>query len=218
MRHKGKITSWKNNKGFGFIAPLDGGHKVFVHISAFKNRSHRPDIGEVVTYSVTKDAQGRTQAVNAALAGDKPSKTSAKSPSRITVFFAWLFLIVVGISVFVTGLPFMFLIVVGISVFVTGLPFIILGAYLFISTVTFLAYAIDKSSAQAGHWRIGENTLQLLALAGGWPGALLAQQTLRHKSRKGSFRVVLWIAVLLNCAGFAWLHTDEGRTFLQQLF
>ena len=201
MRHKGKITSWKNNKGFGFIAPLDGGHKVFVHISAFKNRSHRPDIGEVVTYSVTKDAQGRTQAVNAALAGDKPSKTSAKSPSRITVFFAWLFLIVVGISVFVTGLP-----------------FIILGAYLFISMVTFLAYAIDKSSAQAGHWRIGENTLQLLALAGGWPGALLAQQTLRHKSRKGSFRVVLWIAVLLNCAGFAWLHTDEGRTFLQQLF
>jgi len=200
MRHKGKITSWKNNKGFGFIAPLDGGHKVFVHISAFRNRSHRPDIGEVVTYSVTKDAQGRTQAVNAALAGDKPSKMSAKSPSRATVFFAWLFLIVVGISVFVTGLP-----------------FIILGVYLFISTVTFLAYAIDKSAAQAGHWRIGENTLQLLALVGGWPGALLAQQILSHKSRKGSFRVVLWIAVLLNCAGFAWLHTDEGRTFLQQL-
>jgi uncharacterized membrane protein YsdA (DUF1294 family)/cold shock CspA family protein len=201
MRHKGKITSWKNNKGFGFIAPLDGGHKVFVHISAFRNRSHRPDIGEVVTYSVTKDAQGRTQAVNAALAGDKPSKMPAKNPSRTPVIFAWLFLIVVGISVFVTGFP-----------------FIILGVYLFISTVTFLAYAIDKSAAQAGHWRIGENTLQLLALAGGWPGALLAQQILRHKSRKGSFRVVLWIAVLLNCAGFAWLHTDEGRTFLQQLF
>ena len=200
MRHKGKITSWKDKKGFGFIAPLDGGHKVFVHINAFKNRSHRPDIGEVVSYSVTKDAQGRTQAIKATLAGDRLSKISAGKPNPLAILFAWLFLMVVGLSVFVTGLP-----------------FIVLGAYLFISTVTYLAYAIDKSSAQAGHWRISENALQLLALAGGWPGALVAQQILRHKSKKGSFRIVLWIAVLLNCAGFAWLHTAGGQVFLRQL-
>ena len=200
MRHKGKISSWKNNKGFGFIAPLDGGHKVFIHISAFKNRSHRPDIGEIVAYSVSKDAQGRTQAVNATLAGDKLPKMSAGESSQTVVIFAWLFLVIVGISVFVTGLP-----------------FIVLGAYLFMSTLTYLAYAIDKSAAQAGRWRISENSRQLLALAGGWPGALLAQQILRHKSRKGTFRVVFWIAVLLNCAGLAWLHTDEGQAFLLQV-
>ena len=186
MRHKGKISSWKNNKGFGFIAPLDGGHKVFIHISAFKNRSHRPDIGEIVAYSVSKDAQGRTQAVNATLAGDKLPKMSAGESSQTAVIFAWLFLVIVGISVFVTGLP-----------------FIVLGAYFFMSTLTYLAYAIDKSAAQAGRWRISETSLQLLALASGWPGALLAQQILRHKSRKGTFRVAFWIAVLLNCAGLA---------------
>jgi len=201
MRHKGKISSWKNNKGFGFIAPVDGGHKVFIHISAFKNRSHRPNIGEVVSYSITKDAQGRTQAVNATLAGDKLPNMSAAGSSKTAVFLAWLFLLFVGISVFVTRLP-----------------FIIFGAYLFVSTFTYLAYAIDKSAAQAGRWRISEPSLQLLALAGGWPGALIAQQTLRHKSQKGSFRIVLWIAVLLNCAGLVWLHTAEGRDFLQQLF
>jgi uncharacterized membrane protein YsdA (DUF1294 family)/cold shock CspA family protein len=200
MRHKGKITSWKYNKGFGFIAPADGGHKVFIHISAFKNRSHRPDIGEVVTYTVSKDAQGRTQAVNATLAGDRLSHKSAEKPSRIPVTFAWLFL---GI--------------VGISVFVTGLPFVVLGAYLFVSTFTYLAYAIDKSAAQAGRWRISETSLQLLALAGGWPGALLAQKILRHKSQKGPFRIVLWIAVMLNCAGLAWLHTAAGQAFLRQV-
>ena len=200
MRHKGKITSWKDKKGFGFIAPFDGGHKVFVHIDAFRNRSHRPDAGEVVTYSVTKDAQGRTQAVNATLAGDKLSKMSAGKPNRVAITFAWLFLLLVGVSVFLTGLP-----------------FIVLGAYLFVSTVTYFAYAIDKSSAQAGHWRISEKALQLLALAGGWPGALVAQQILRHKSKKGSFRIVLWIAILLNCAGFAWLHTAGGQVFLRQL-
>jgi len=198
MLHKGKITSWKEKKGFGFIAPSDGGHKVFVHINAFRNRSHRPDIGEAVTYSVTKDAQGRTQAVNATLAGDKLSKTSARKPNPIAVIFAYLFLLLVGLSVFVTGLP-----------------FIVLGVYLFVSTVTYFAYAIDKSSAQAGHWRISEGALQLLALAGGWPGALVAQQVLRHKSKKGSFRIILWTAVLLNCAGFAWLHSAAGQVFLR---
>ena len=198
MRHKGKITSWKNNKGFGFIAPADGGHKVFIHISAFKNRSHRPDIGEVVTYSVSKDAQGRTQAVNATLAGDKLSKMSAEKPNPIAVTFAWLFLLLVGVSVFVTGLP-----------------FLVLGAYLFVSTVTYFAYAIDKSAAQAGRWRISETSLQLLALAGGWPGAIVAQQILRHKSKKGTFRIVFWTAVLLNCAGLAWLHTAAGQAFLR---
>jgi uncharacterized membrane protein YsdA (DUF1294 family)/cold shock CspA family protein len=198
MRHKGKITSWKNNKGFGFIAPSDGGHKVFIHVSAFKNRSHRPNIGEVVSYSVTKDAQGRIQAVNATLPGDKLSKKSAGKSNPVALIFAWLFLLIVGLSVFVTGLPFM-----------------VLGAYLFVSTVTYFAYAIDKSEAQAGHWRIGENVLQFLALAGGWPGALVAQQILRHKSKKGSFRVVLWIAIVLNCAGFAWLHTAAGQAFLR---
>ena len=200
MRHKGKIKSWKDNKGFGFIAPFDGGKKVFVHISAFKNRSHRPDLHEVVTYSVAKDSQGRIHAVNATLAGDKLPKMPAPKSHRLAAFFAYLFLTIVGVSVFATGLP-----------------FIVLGAYLFISTVTFLAYAIDKSAAQAGRWRISEKTLQLLALAGGWPGALLAQQSLGHKSKKGSFRVILWISVLLNCAGLAWLHTSDGQTFLQQL-
>ena len=102
--------------------------------------------------------------------------------------------------------------------FAAGLPFIIFGAYLFVSTVTYLAYAIDKSAAQAGRWRISEQTLQLLALAGGWPGALLAQQQLRHKSKKGTFRIVLWITVLINCAAFAWLHTSDGQHFLLRHF
>jgi uncharacterized membrane protein YsdA (DUF1294 family)/cold shock CspA family protein len=198
MRHKGKITSWKDDKGFGFITPVDGGKKIFVHIKEFRHRSHRPAPHEVVTYSVAKDKQGRTHATNATLAGDKFEKMAPQTSNRLAVLCAWSFLMIVGISVFITGLPFM-----------------VLGAYLFVSTTTFLAYAIDKSAAQAGRWRISENTLHLLAIAGGWPGALIAQQTLRHKSRKGSFRIVLWISILLNCAGLVWLHTEAGQKFLQ---
>jgi uncharacterized membrane protein YsdA (DUF1294 family) len=111
----------------------------------------------------------------------------------------------------------LFLVVVGISCFLTELPFVVLGAYLLMSMITFIAYAIDKGAAQTGRWRTSEGSLHFLGLLGGWPGALLAQQTLRHKSQKGSFRITLWFTVLLNCAGLVWLHTSEGLMFLREL-
>ena len=69
------------------------------------------------------------------------------------------------------------------------------------SLVTFIVYAMDKAAARAGRWRTSEATLHLLALAGGWPGALVAQRLLRHKSSKRQFRVVFWTTVWLNLAG-----------------
>ncbi len=72
------------------------------------------------------------------------------------------------------------------------------GWVLLISLATFVAYASDKRRAKTGRWRIPENTLHLLSLIGGWPGALLAQRLLRHKNRKPSFQTVFWLSVLLH--------------------
>ena len=69
------------------------------------------------------------------------------------------------------------------------------------SVVCFLAYAFDKSAATAGRWRTPERTLLLLGLAGGWPGGLVAQHLLRHKTAKPSFRAAFWATVALNVAG-----------------
>lgn len=110
-----------------------------------------------------------------------------------------------------------FLTMVGASVLLTGLPPLIFVVYVALSTATFVIYAIDKSAAKNDRWRISEGTLHLLALAGGWPGALVARQTLSHKSRKESFRISFWLTVLVNCAAFAWLHTSNGRISLMQL-
>jgi uncharacterized membrane protein YsdA (DUF1294 family) len=66
----------------------------------------------------------------------------------------------------------------------------------------FAAYAIDKSSAVAGEWRISEGTLILLGLACGWPGAIVAQQFLRHKSSKASFQLAFWGSVFVNIVAF----------------
>ncbi|WP_254304017.1 DUF1294 domain-containing protein [Shewanella sp. VB17] len=84
------------------------------------------------------------------------------------------------------------------------------------SCITFIAYAIDKSSARKGEWRTSENTLQLLSFMGGWPGALLAQKWLRHKSQKHSFRLTLWMMILANCTILIWLISTIGQSWLLQ--
>lgn len=79
------------------------------------------------------------------------------------------------------------------------------AVYGVLSLLCFIVYAIDKSAAVNGRWRTPESTLHLLALAGGWPGAILAQQWLRHKSSKLAFRIVFWCSVALNMGAFMWL-------------
>lgn len=99
-----------------------------------------------------------------------------------------------------------------------SLPLVILYIYAALSIVTFIVYAYDKSAAKAGRWRVSESNLHLLALAGGWPGAMLAQQLLRHKTIKRPFRVTFWVTVFLNCVALAWLFTDAGRVYVDRLF
>ena len=200
MRSKGKITSWNEDKGYGFITPLDGGKQLFIHVSAFSNRNRRPELNEVVTYSVSTDKHGRPCAANATLAGDRLIKKAPKKSSKTAMLFAAVFLAAVGVSA-LTG----------------HLSRILLIGYVALSLVTFVAYAIDKSAAQRGAWRTSEGTLLFLGLAGGWPGALFAQEMLRHKSKKTSFRAVFWVTVLMNCIALAWLQTESGQETLRGL-
>lgn len=87
-------------------------------------------------------------------------------------------------------------------------PLWMLPASLLLNLATFFAYWQDKHAAQNGRWRIKEDTLHLWSLAGGWAGAWFAQQALRHKSAKASFRATYWATVMAHCAavaGFWWL-------------
>jgi uncharacterized membrane protein YsdA (DUF1294 family)/cold shock CspA family protein len=200
MRIKGKIASWNDDKAYGFIEPYAGGGRVFVHIKAFGNRSRRPEVNQVVTFTLSSDNQGRACAVKATLAGDPPQREARRQAGSLSIVGATAFLLIVGIAVATAKVP----------------P-LILGLYIVASLVTFTAYAFDKSAAKEGTWRTQESTLHLLSLVGGWPGALVAQQKLRHKSKKQSFRTVFWITVMLNCAAFGWLFTSTGAATLRLL-
>ncbi|MGP8539827.1 DUF1294 domain-containing protein [Pseudomonas protegens] len=85
-----------------------------------------------------------------------------------------------------------------LSLWWKGISLIPLIAYGAVSLLAFLVYWHDKRRAQAEGRRTPENVLHALELAGGWPGALLAQQLLRHKTRKVSYQLVFWLIVALH--------------------
>lgn len=97
------------------------------------------------------------------------------------------------------------------------LPPEIVLLYIAMSLLTYLFYYLDKSAARNGGWRKKESTLHVMALLGGWPGALLARHRLRHKTRKQPFRFIFWLTVLANIGVLAWLHTAEGAGYLRTI-
>ncbi|MCB1645720.1 MAG: DUF1294 domain-containing protein [Pseudomonadales bacterium] len=102
------------------------------------------------------------------------------------------------------------LLILAASYFSGYTPLLVGAVFGIFSSITYLYYAIDKRAAIKGTWRVPENTLHFLALCCGWPGALLAQDNLRHKTRKVSFRLVFVITALVNASAIAWIHTPEG--------
>ena len=95
-------------------------------------------------------------------------------------------------------------------------PWWVAAAYLALSVVAYGMYAADKRAAQTGAWRVPENNLHVVALLGGWPGALVAQQRLRHKTVKSEFRAVFWLTVLANVLGFVLIFSPLGQTWLHR--
>ncbi len=64
----------------------------------------------------------------------------------------------------------------------------IIGLFAAWNGLVFAIYFVDKQAARYGQWRVSEKTLLTLAFLAGSPGALSAQQLLRHKTRKEPFR------------------------------
>ena len=196
MRYQGRITDWKDDKGFGFVLPNGGGPRVFVHIKAFTTQRRRPIGKELVTYELSVDSRGRPQGVNVAFVGEKatpPGATSSPGPGPVALIFATTFLVFVVVAVGVGRVPFPVLLV-----------------YLGASCLAYLAYVFDKAAAVQGKWRTTEQTLHLFSLFGGWPGAILAQKMIRHKTQKRSFQATFWATIMLNCIGFGLLLSPSG--------
>ena len=93
-----------------------------------------------------------------------------------------------------------FLAILAIFAIFQAISWLPVAYYSILSAITFFTYALDKSFAVKGQRRIPETSLHFMELAGGWPGALVAQDLIRHKNRKTRFQIVFWVVVVMNCA------------------
>jgi uncharacterized membrane protein YsdA (DUF1294 family)/cold shock CspA family protein len=201
MRFEGLVKSWNDERGFGFIEPTQGGQEVFVHIKAFPSRAGRPQLNQRVTFEIELNPEGKKRARNVRVVG--PSRTLKPRNNNNPAQWGTASLFVI---------PAFLLVYLAIAV-VWHVPGWFAALYVVASIVCFGAYAADKSAAVAGDWRIAESTLIFLGLIGGWPGALVAQQVIRHKSNKASFRSAFWGSVALNIAGFVVINSPLVPTF-----
>lgn len=200
MRQQGRITTWNDDKGFGFITRNGDGPSTFVHVRAFADRQRGPAIGALVTYAMGRDEKGRPRALDVRHVGAPKKRDALPPPGNAGIVLASTF------GVLISGLA--------VS---TRLPLVVFGLYLAMSLVTFFAYGLDKSAARTNRWRTQEKTLHLFALAGGWPGAAIAQRVLCHKNRKTGFLAVYWTTVVINCVVLAWLMSPLGVETLQAI-
>jgi uncharacterized membrane protein YsdA (DUF1294 family)/cold shock CspA family protein len=212
---EGVIKTWHEDKGYGFIAAA--GQDVFFHARDFRaHDGRRPAAGQRVRYAVVHvggkgpratrvepaGLPAPARAAPAAAAAARPAPAAAARPRRAPAApqasaRPWagaglvLPLALAEAAVLAWGV-------------VRGLwPWWLPVVLALLNLGAFLAYWRDKHAARQGHWRISEQSLQAWSLAGGWVGAWVAQQVLRHKSSKGSFLAVYALTVVAHLGAVA---------------
>lgn len=150
-RVTGTLTSWNDDRGFGFLTTDVGDRRVFVHISAFPRASVRPILGESVSFEIETASDGRSMARR--VTGERmvraaASQREAAKPSR------WRFArrILAGrrpASFDYLAIVAFFLVYVFVS-FAWPIPPWVLGVYLVTSILSFIVYAVDKKAATSG--------------------------------------------------------------------
>jgi uncharacterized membrane protein YsdA (DUF1294 family)/cold shock CspA family protein len=203
MRFDGKLKSWNDERGFGFIEPLQGGQEIFVHIKAFPPGTGRPGVGLPLSFEVEPGHQGKKRAKSVEFIRERRRAARAARAEATAPWTLPRVLVLPGFA--------------AVYVLVSSLWPVshwVAAAYVVASIAAFVAYAIDKSAARHGRWRTPETTLHGFGIACGWPGALLAQQLFRHKSSKPSFVATFWATVVINAGGFVMLHSPVASRLL----
>lgn len=195
-RQEGHLFRWNEARGFGFLKPVDGGPDAFAHIRAFAKEDRHIEEGHLYSYATETDKTGRLRATDI-----RPVRPAVVQRSFLNKFL-WRSprLLVIPAFLFIAF-------AVSMSTEVSPAWFIVYGVA---SIACFIGYALDKRAAEHRQWRVSETILLMVGLVGGWPGAILAQEIYRHKTKKPAFRVLFWMSVAINMAAFVQIAAFTG--------
>ncbi|WP_395748825.1 DUF1294 domain-containing protein [Prosthecobacter sp.] len=174
QQHTARVIEWDADKGYGWLKFED--KRLFLHRRDFSRWHHVPKVGEEIRFTWGLDAKQRACAQNA---------VQVREVAAVSV---WALLVLGALLV--------------APVYAwrqTGWEMWMLAAYVgVVSVMTYAAYRSDKRKARKNAWRTPETILHLLELAGGWPGAWVAQRRLRHKCSKKFYQFEFWLIICLH--------------------
>lgn len=182
----GRVARWDDQKGYGFIATEQPPLQIFFHISVLAARHRRPQADERVRVKA-KYAEGRWTATEVTSPNREGAARQAEQQRGKVLIQPMRDKLRYALPVCGLWLALLFL----------KLPKLFAAAAV-LSVLAFVFYALDKHSALTNRRRVPEANLNLLALLGGWPGALVARYLFRHKTVKQPFVMLFWLAVLAN--------------------
>jgi uncharacterized membrane protein YsdA (DUF1294 family)/cold shock CspA family protein len=199
-RSRGRLVSWNDERGFGFITPDGGGQDVFVHASAFAKEGRHIEVGQEYEFDLDLGKDGRPKAKRVTsvavpvIARERPSLRSQllQRGPRMLVIPAFLFIVLAIHSV--QGVSPNWFVIYGVA-----------------SVACFAGYGLDKLAASHRQWRVSETILLLIGLVGGWPGGIIGQEVFRHKTQKKTFRTLFWMSVAINMAAFVQINVFAAR-------
>jgi uncharacterized membrane protein YsdA (DUF1294 family)/cold shock CspA family protein len=202
---KGHLVMWNDLKGFGFIRPEGTEDDYFVHISTFKKGlPRRPELGDEVHFRPHDGTSGRKRASFALIPALEPPPAAKGQHFRLnprprTVMVNLLIVTPLVLSGYLLVLA------------KNPIPFF---AYWILSILVMFLYGTDKAHAATHRWRVPELYLHTLELMGGWPGALIAQNDFRHKTRVTTYvwilRGIIAIHLMAWFIYFYWTAKQAG--------
>nr|WP_179570536.1 excalibur calcium-binding domain-containing protein [Xanthomonas sp. JAI131] len=108
MRTHGTLIKWDDERGFGFVRSAHGDAEIFVHIAAFPRDGVRPRLGELISFDLEQDAEGRPRAVRVMRPGRAPTtparRAAADAHSASAFGRVLAVLLVIGIGAYAYSL------------------------------------------------------------------------------------------------------------------
>ncbi|MGB7485768.1 MAG: cold shock domain-containing protein [Phormidesmis sp.] len=106
---QGKLTTWNDDREFGFIQLEEGRPSIFLHVSALKQGCRRPRVGDTIIYQQGL-VDGKVRAVTASIQGAaipryRPSSRKPRSGSLLDGVVRFGGLAIAGFAAFEFGRP-----------------------------------------------------------------------------------------------------------------